>query len=62
MQINVIGVPGLVLRTGMDGDLPVGAQLWGGHGRDALLLAVGRAMERYLADRGDLPDWPQFGD
>ncbi|WP_051539533.1 amidase [Sulfitobacter sp. 20_GPM-1509m] len=62
MQINVIGVPGLVLRTGMDGDLPVGAQLWGGHGRDALLLAVGRSMERYLADKGDLPDWPQFGD
>ncbi len=59
MQANVTGIPALVLRTGMDGGLPLGAQLWGAVNTDSLLLAVGRAMERHLKETADLPGWPE---
>lgn len=58
MQANVTGIPALVFRTGMEAGLPVGAQLWGRVNNDALLLALGRAMERHLAEAGALPGWP----
>jgi aspartyl-tRNA(Asn)/glutamyl-tRNA(Gln) amidotransferase subunit A len=58
MQVNALGIPGLVFRTGMDDGLPVGAQLWGAFGQDTTLLALGRAVERHLAGSADLPRWP----
>lgn len=53
---NLAGLPGLGLPAGLDAKgMPVGFQLIGGYGRDAMLLALGRRYERQApwADR-----WP----
>lgn len=53
---NLAGLPGLGLPAGLDAaGMPVGFQLIGGYGRDAMLLALGRRYEKQApwADR-----WP----
>lgn len=54
--VNLAGLPGLGLPAGFDaGGMPIGFQLVGGYGRDAMLLALGRRYEKQApwADR-----WP----
>jgi aspartyl-tRNA(Asn)/glutamyl-tRNA(Gln) amidotransferase subunit A len=54
--VNLAGLPGLGLPAGWDAaGMPVGFQLVGGYGRDAMLLALGRRYEQQApwADR-----WP----
>jgi Asp-tRNA(Asn)/Glu-tRNA(Gln) amidotransferase A subunit family amidase len=43
---NLTGVPGVNLPVGLDGGLPVGLQLLGAWGQDALLLDAAEALER----------------
>jgi Asp-tRNA(Asn)/Glu-tRNA(Gln) amidotransferase A subunit family amidase len=43
---NLTGVPGVSVPVGLDGGLPVGLQLLGAWGRDALLLDAAEALER----------------
>jgi indoleacetamide hydrolase len=43
---NLTGVPGVSLPVGLDGGLPVGLQLLGAWGQDALLLDAAEALER----------------
>ncbi len=53
---NLAGLPGLGLPAGLDASgMPVGFQLIGGYGRDAMLLGLGRRYEKQApwADR-----WP----
>jgi len=52
--VTLTGHPALVLPCGRDaGGLPFGIQIVGRYGRDAELLAVGKALERVLADDPD---------
>ncbi|MEK9968649.1 MAG: amidase, partial [Ferrovibrio sp.] len=45
--VNLAGLPGLGLPAGWDGNgMPIGFQLIGGYGRDAMLLALGRRYEK----------------
>lgn len=53
---NLAGLPGLGLPAGLDASgMPIGFQLIGGYGRDAMLLGLGRRYEKQApwADR-----WP----
>jgi Asp-tRNA(Asn)/Glu-tRNA(Gln) amidotransferase A subunit family amidase len=43
---NLTGVPGVSLPVGLDGGLPLGLQLLGAWGRDAMLLDAAEALER----------------
>jgi aspartyl-tRNA(Asn)/glutamyl-tRNA(Gln) amidotransferase subunit A len=43
---NLTGVPGVTAPVGLDGGLPVGLQLLGAWGRDAMLLDAAEAIER----------------
>jgi Asp-tRNA(Asn)/Glu-tRNA(Gln) amidotransferase A subunit family amidase len=43
---NLTGVPGVSVPVGLDGGLPVGLQLLGAWGEDALLLDAAEALER----------------
>ncbi len=43
---NLTGIPGVSLPVGLDGGLPIGLQLLGSWGSDALLLDVAEALER----------------
>ncbi len=43
---NLTGVPAVSLPVGLDGGLPIGLQLLGGWGSDALLLDAAEALER----------------
>jgi Asp-tRNA(Asn)/Glu-tRNA(Gln) amidotransferase A subunit family amidase len=43
---NLIGVPGVSLPVGLDGGLPIGLQLLGAWGSDAMLLDAAEALER----------------
>ena len=43
---NLTGVPGVNLPVGLDGGLPVGLQLLGAWGADAMLLDAAEALER----------------
>ena len=43
---NLTGVPGVSIPVGLDGEMPVGLQLLGAWGRDALLLDAAEALER----------------
>lgn len=44
--VNLAGLPGLGLPAALDGNgMPMGFQLIGGYGRDAMLLALGRRYE-----------------
>ena len=43
---NLTGVPGVSVPVGLDGGLPVGLQLLGAWGRDAMLLDAAEAIER----------------
>ncbi len=44
--IPFIGLPGLIVSTGMAGDVPVGVQLVAGRYREDVLLEAGEAIER----------------
>jgi indoleacetamide hydrolase len=43
---NLTGIPGVSVPVGLDGGLPVGLQLLGAWGQDALLLDAAEALER----------------
>lgn len=43
---NLTGVPGVTVPVGLDGGLPVGLQLLGAWGRDAMLLDAAETIER----------------
>ena len=51
---NVLGTPAISLPCGEPGELPVGIQITGRPGEDALVLAVAEALERELPAR----KWP----
>lgn len=54
--VNLTGLPGLSLPAGPDRhDLPIGFQLVGGFGSDAMLLAIGR---RYETAMPGMMRWP----
>jgi aspartyl-tRNA(Asn)/glutamyl-tRNA(Gln) amidotransferase subunit A len=58
--VNLAGLPGLGLPAGWDAKgMPIGFQLIGGYGRDAMLLALGRRYEKQAPWAGRWP--PQFG-
>jgi Asp-tRNA(Asn)/Glu-tRNA(Gln) amidotransferase A subunit family amidase len=43
---NLTGVPGVSVPVGLDGGLPIGLQMLGAWGKDALLLDAAEALER----------------
>jgi aspartyl-tRNA(Asn)/glutamyl-tRNA(Gln) amidotransferase subunit A len=44
--VNMVGLPAVSLPMGMDAGLPLGVQVIGPHGADALVLRVARALEQ----------------
>ncbi|SEJ98360.1 amidase [Paraburkholderia tropica] len=43
--LPAVGLPGLVVSTGMVNDVPVGVQIVAGHYREDLCLLAGKAIE-----------------
>lgn len=53
----ILGAPAVAVPAGLDADgLPVGVQVWGRPGADALVLAAARLLQAGLRHR--LPEWP----
>jgi aspartyl-tRNA(Asn)/glutamyl-tRNA(Gln) amidotransferase subunit A len=48
IPFNVTGHPALSLPAGLVGGLPVGLQIVGPHGGEALICGIGHALERAL--------------
>lgn len=51
----LLGIPGLALPIGMDGDLPMGVQRYCAPWREALLLEAAAAVERAEPRRTPIP-------
>jgi amidase len=51
----LLGIPGLALPIGMDGDLSMGVQLYCAPWREALLLEAAAAVERAEPRRTPIP-------
>jgi amidase len=46
ITVNLLGLPSLLVPTGLENDLPMGVQLIAGRYREDLCLAAGEAVER----------------
>ncbi|MEI7447226.1 MAG: amidase family protein, partial [Burkholderiales bacterium] len=47
LMLPTLGLPGLAVPVGMDGDLPMGVQVFGARWREDLLLDAGEVIEAH---------------
>jgi amidase len=58
LTLPVLGLPGLALPIGMDGDLPMGVQLAGARWREDLLFDAGAVIEAHEGVRRPIDPRP----
>jgi len=54
LTLPVLGLPGLAVPVGMDGDLPMGVQLVASRWREDLLLDAGEVIEAHEGPRAPI--------